>query len=107
MNVTYAHRKYWKNLQLQETYSIEDLNNVNPQPNLHKVSVESFIGGDPRPERFATRDCYPVQSDTLIKELSEKLADLKFFTNLNFATDSRVCYVYDIAMMEHKNDYEE
>jgi histone deacetylase 6 len=107
MDVIYAHRKYWKNLQLQETYSIEELNNVNPQPNLHKIPFDSFIGGDPLPERFETRNCYPVQSDETKKRLADELMSLKFFTKLEFPIDSRVCYVYDEAMMEHKNIYEE
>lgn len=105
LNCIYAHRDYWHNLCLQERYSIVELNNVNPQPNLHKVPHDSFIGGDPLPERFATRDCYPVQSETFKQEVAEKLSKLKFFTNLTFPVN-RVCYVYDEAMLKHKNIFE-
>jgi histone deacetylase 6 len=105
MNCIYALRDYWHNLCLQERYSIVELNNVNPQPNLHKVPYDSFIGGDPLPEKFATRDCYPVQSETFKREVAEKLGKLKFFTNLTFPVN-RVCYVYDEAMLKHKNTFE-
>lgn len=105
LNCIYAHRPYWRNLCLQDVYNIEELNNVNPQSNLHKVPHNSFIGGAPLPERFATRDCYPVQSETFKREVAEKLNKLKFFTNLTFPCN-RVCFVYDDVMLQHQNIHE-
>lgn len=99
------HRKYWNNLCLQEKYNIEDLNNLNPQPNLHKVALDNFIGGDPLPERFLTRDCYPIQNEAFKTRVAERLLKLRFFTKLTFPTN-RVCYVYDDFMLQHKNDFE-
>lgn len=37
LNCIYTHRSYWKCLNIQDTYSLEELNNKNPQPDLHKV----------------------------------------------------------------------
>ena len=105
MNCIYAQRPHWRNLCLQDVYNIVELNNVNPQPNLHKVPQDSFIGGDPLPDKFATRDCYPVQSGTFKNQVAEKLNKLKFFTNLTFPVN-RVCFVYDDAMLKHENIHE-
>lgn len=105
LNCIYVHHQYWNNLCLQDVYSIEELNNVNPQSNLHKIPQANFIGGPPRPERFATRDCYPVQSEAFTRNVAERLQKLKFLTNLTFPAN-RVCYVYDEQMTEHKNSYE-
>lgn len=105
MNCIYSLRDYWHNLCLQEVYSQEELNNVNPQPNLHKFPTDSFIGGDPLPEKFATRDCYPIHSDNFKLQVAERLSKLRFFTNLNFPVN-RVCYVYDDVMLKHENIHE-
>ena len=106
MNCIYAHRDHWRNLCLNERYNLVELNNINPQPNLHKDPHDTFIGGEPLPEKFATRDCYPIQSEIFKREIAEKLEKLKMFTDLTFA-ENRVCFVYDEAMMKHKNTYEE
>ncbi|KAL7039894.1 hypothetical protein ACKWTF_000165 [Chironomus riparius] len=105
LNCIYSHRQYWKNLCLQDIYNIEELNNVNPQSNLHHVPHDSFIGGDPVPERFLTRNCYPVQNEAFRKNVAGRLMKLRFFTNLSFPVN-RVCYVYDDVMLQHKNNFE-
>lgn len=105
MNCIYAQRVHWRNLCLQDVYNIEELNNVNPQPNLYKVPQDSFIGGAPLPLKFATRDCYPIQSEIFKREVAEKLQKLKFFTSLTFPAN-RVCYVYDDVMLQHENLHE-
>ncbi|XP_055910185.1 histone deacetylase 6 isoform X1 [Eupeodes corollae] len=105
LNCIYAHRPFWRCLQIQQTYTMEELNNVNPQPDLHKVS-RIFIGGPPLEERFPTRDCYPVQSPETIQKLDARLQWLKAETNLS-VPPVRVCYVYDEMMLEHQNMFEE
>lgn len=90
---------------MHKTYGLEELNNIQPQSDLHKV-VEKFIGGEPKPERFETRDCYPLQSNKQLAEIAERLQKLKISTNLSFAP-KRVCYVYDVQMTEHRNLFEE
>jgi histone deacetylase 6 len=76
LNSIFVHKPYWHCLQIQDTYNLEDLNNTNPQPNLHTVS-EIFIGGPPIPEKFMTRDCYPLQSKEFLKRVEERLNHLK------------------------------
>lgn len=97
--------KYWTSLRVHKNYNLEDLNNLNPQPELHKV-IKKFIGdSEPRPERFPTRDCYPTHDEKRLKELADRLLHLRMTTNLSFAPE-RVCYVYDVRMTEHENNYE-
>ncbi|XP_023297064.2 histone deacetylase 6 isoform X1 [Lucilia cuprina] len=105
LNCIYSHRPYWKCLQVQDTYTMEDLNNVNPQPNLHKVS-RLFIGGAPLPERFPTRGTGPKIPLDVIERNALRLKTLKEETKL-FSPQVRVCYVYDEFMLKHSNTYEE
>lgn len=105
LNCIYAHRAHWKALCLQNVYNIEHLNNVNPQSNLHKVPFNSFIGGPPPQEKFATRNCYPIQSEIFKQQVADRLSKLKFFTNLSYPAN-RVCYVYDDVMLQHENIHE-
>ncbi|XP_058974555.1 histone deacetylase 6-like isoform X2 [Musca domestica] len=104
-NCIYAHRPYWKCLQAQGTYTMEDINNVNPQNNLHKVS-RLFVGGSPLPERFPTRDTAPKIPLDVIERNAQRLKRLKAETKL-FSPKVRVCYVYDELMLQHANTYEE
>lgn len=105
MNCIYSHRKYWKCLQVHRTYNANELKNGRSS-DLHIVK-QNFIGsGEPTPERFETRNCYPVQSTQRLKEISDRLQQLKVSTNLSSAP-KQVCYVYDTQMAEHRNLYEE
>lgn len=90
---------------MQDVYNIEELNNINPQSNLYKVPHDSFIGSDPPPLKFQTRDCYPIQNDSFRQRVSERLMQLRFFTDLTFPVN-RVCFVYDEIMMQHKNKFD-
>lgn len=76
LNCIYAHRAYWKCLQVQDTYTMEDINNVNPQINLHKVS-RIFVGGPPLPERFPTRDTAPKIPLEMVERNALRLNRLK------------------------------
>lgn len=105
LNCIYIHRQYWNNLCLQDVYNVEELNNINPQSNLHQVPNDSFIGSDPPPIKFKTRDCYPIQNEAFRNKVSERLMQLRFFTNLTFPVN-RVCYVYDEIMMQHINKFD-
>lgn len=106
LNCIHAHLPFWKSLQIQKVYNIEEVNNLNPQPEFHKV-IRKFIGVDePHPERFETRNCYPVQDNETTRRIAHRLQQLKITTDLKFAPN-RVCYVYDTQMTEHKNSFEE
>ncbi|XP_055626253.1 histone deacetylase 6 isoform X1 [Toxorhynchites rutilus septentrionalis] len=106
LNCIHSHRPHWKNLQLNDTYGLEELNNINPQPNFHQV-IQYYVQPDPQPEpvRYPTRNCYPVQSTAEKSAIEERLAMLKIATRLGFPS-TRVCYVYDDVMLEHCNLHE-
>lgn len=105
MNCIYTHKNYWKCLQVHKTYELNELKSDRPK-DLHVVQ-QKFIGsGMPKPERFETRNCYPVQSNDQLKMIAERLQHLKITTNLSSARN-RVCYVYDQQMAEHRNLFEE
>lgn len=105
MNCIYSHRDYWKCLQMHKTYESKELLQ-GPSSDFHVVE-QKFIGsGEPRPERFETRNCYPVQSNDELTKISERLQKLKITTDLTSAP-KRVCYVYDSQMTEHRNTFEE
>jgi histone deacetylase 6 len=61
-----------------------------------------FFGSDDRPERFATRNCYPVQTPDVVADVTARLNLLIVNTKLTFPPH-RVCLVYDERMMKHKN----
>ncbi|CAH2218593.1 jg13584 [Pararge aegeria aegeria] len=67
----------------------------------HTVTV-LWEGDELRSDVFATRDCYPVQSDETIRLFEEKLDHLSLVTDLKLAQHP-VCYIFDEAMLKHKN----
>ncbi|XP_055523218.1 histone deacetylase 6 isoform X2 [Wyeomyia smithii] len=107
LNCIHAHRPYWKNLRLNDTYGLEELNNINPQPNFHQV-IQYYVAPPPQPEpiRYLTRNCYPLQSSEEVTRIGQRLAMLQISTRLSFPL-TRVCYVYDEQMLEHRNLHED
>ncbi|XP_055682363.1 histone deacetylase 6 isoform X4 [Lutzomyia longipalpis] len=104
LNCISVQRAYWKCLQIHRTYGLEEVNNINPPRELHQVTT-LFKGPLVRAERFETRNCYPVQDQECVRRNDERLQRLEMTTNLRVAP-KRVCFVYDDAMTEHKNDFE-
>ncbi|XP_049543518.1 histone deacetylase 6 isoform X1 [Anopheles darlingi] len=104
LNCIASHRNFWKSLQLNELYNVEDYNNVTPQENFHKLPEYRFEPEPPRSGevRYETRNCYPVQSVEERKRIHERLVQLRLATDLSFPVD-RLCYVYDETMLEHQN----
>lgn len=77
LNCIHAHRPYWNCLQFFKLYTLEEINNISPpQPDHYKV-VHKFIGGEPLPERFPTRNCYPVQDPEFVMKCKNSLLQLK------------------------------
>ncbi|XP_067641178.1 histone deacetylase 6 isoform X2 [Eurosta solidaginis] len=105
LNCIFAHRSYWRSLQIQPIYTMEELNNVNPQPKLHKIS-RLFIGGKSLPARFPTRNTAPVIAPEIVEQNEKRLKYLKSETKL-LSPQIRVCYVYDDLMLQHSNSFEE
>lgn len=106
LNCIYSHKNYWKRLQMHRTHESKELESNPPPHDLHIVE-QKFIGSnEPRPERFETRNCYPVQSSQQLSKIAERLLNLKLTTNLT-SPPNRVCYVYDSQMAEHRNLFEQ
>ncbi|CAH0405173.1 unnamed protein product [Chilo suppressalis] len=103
LNCIYAHKKYWNCYNYQLTYSMDKSvpNVCDGQKEKHIVSVR-WEGDETRPERFATRDCYPLQDDNTKREIMDKLNRLEMLTDLSLP-QHEVGYVYDPAMLKHRN----
>jgi len=104
--VIYTHRDFWQCYQFQDKYSAHAIINLSnkklPEQEEHHMPVVKFLGSDDRPEQFATRNCYPVQSQQFIDDVTARLNLLIANTKLTFPPH-RVCLVYDERMMKHKN----
>ncbi|XP_045775789.1 histone deacetylase 6 isoform X1 [Maniola jurtina] len=103
LNCIYAHKKHWRCYNYQPTYSIDTtvVNVCDRDKQKHTVSVR-WEGDETRPERFATRDCYPLQDDATKQRIREKLDHLSIVTDLTLAQHP-VCYIFDHAMLKHRN----
>ncbi|CAH2102130.1 unnamed protein product [Euphydryas editha] len=102
LNCIYAHKKHWRCFNYQPTYSTGSVPNVcDVTKQKHTVAVK-WLGDETRPERFATRNCYPVQDDRSKREILNRLNHLRLVTDLTLP-EHPVCYVYDQAMLKHKN----
>lgn len=106
LNCMTALRPFWRNLNVNAEYSESELNNTNPQNDMHKVVVQfEEQQPQPTPQKFATRDCYPIPNEAFIRSTSDRLDRLRLCTNLTYAPN-RVCYVYDELMKGHFNLFE-
>ncbi|CAK1602419.1 unnamed protein product [Parnassius mnemosyne] len=102
LNCIYAHKPYWRCFNFQPTYSIDSIPNVcDGEKQKHTVTLK-WEGDETRPEKFATRNCYPVQDDETKRKILNRLNHLRLVTDLRLPQHP-VCYVYDEAMLKHKN----
>lgn len=96
LNCIYVHRSYWKCLNTHDTYTLEELNNKNPQPDLHKV-VQVYRGNYTPRDKYHTRNTCPAVSESSRKSINDRLDFLencKYFvlilllkkTNIYFLT---------------------
>ncbi|XP_055609867.1 histone deacetylase 6 isoform X2 [Uranotaenia lowii] len=107
LDCIHSHRPFWRNLHLIGTYGLEELNNVNPQPEFHQiVQFHQLPEPQPEPIRYPTRNCYPVQCSEEKAKIEERLAMLQIATRLTFPAN-RVCFVYDEALLDHRNLHED
>ncbi|XP_012543899.2 histone deacetylase 6 isoform X1 [Bombyx mori] len=90
LDCIYAHRQYWS------CYSYQPA-----RGDRHEVLVR-WRGDETRPSRFATRDCYPTQDEPTRRALEDRLDHLRAVTDLTSPTHA-VGYVYDEAMLKHRN----
>ncbi|KAK7602688.1 hypothetical protein V9T40_006662 [Parthenolecanium corni] len=61
-NVIYTHKPYWKCFQFYDTYIPSDL----PLKPDQFVPNFPFTGSVPRPEKYETRNCYPLNSEEVV-----------------------------------------
>ncbi|XP_052750216.1 histone deacetylase 6 isoform X2 [Galleria mellonella] len=103
LNCIYAHKPYWRCYNYQPTYSIDTTvrNVCDGEKQKHTVVVR-WEGDETRPPKYDTRDCYPVQDEGTKRRIAERLNHLKLVTNLSLPTHP-VGYIYDEAMLKHKN----
>lgn len=78
LNSIYVHKPYWRCYNYQPTYRCrQSIPNVcDDEKQKHTVSVK-WEGDETRPDRYATRDCYPLQDNEVKRKISEKLDHLR------------------------------
>lgn len=101
LNAIYTHKPYWNCYQYQETYTKNSQASNNDEIERHHPIV-IYNGDETKPEFYQTRDCYPVQSEIFLRNVHNRLTELKRFTNLNKAPH-RVSLIYDKEMLKHFN----
>ncbi|XP_063548311.1 histone deacetylase 6 [Cydia strobilella] len=102
LNCIYAHKQHWRCYNYQHTYSTDGVPNVcDRAKQKHTVSVR-WEGDETRLERFLTRDCYPVQDNETKRKIMERLNHLRLVTDLTIPQHA-VNYIFDQAMLKHKN----
>ncbi|XP_026739230.1 histone deacetylase 6 isoform X2 [Trichoplusia ni] len=102
LNCIYAQKPYWNCYNYQPTYSLSGPPNVSDVTRgRHVVSVK-WEGDETRPDTFLTRDCYPLQDDKTKAEIARRLNHLRIVTDLTLPQHP-VGYIYDQAMLKHKN----
>ncbi|XP_046454451.1 histone deacetylase 6-like isoform X3 [Daphnia pulex] len=100
LSAIYVLRPMWKCLQFQGRF---DASKVGSQKEgKHFVPSVTFEGSDVKQTLFATRNCYPVQSNETIDLLDQRLDKLIKETSLA-VPKHRVCFIYDERMALHRN----
>lgn len=85
----------------QQSATKENEKEVERQGYLHIPEV-LYEWNEPKPTRYATRNCYAVQDAELVKTIDEKLDKLSLSTNLQ-RSKHKVGLVYDDSMLKHRN----
>lgn len=78
LSAIYVLRPLWKSLQFQGHFKASlavDGQKLGLDSGKYLPSV-TFLGSDERPASYATRNCYPVQSQELSNQLDQRLDDL-------------------------------
>ncbi|XP_068626172.1 histone deacetylase 6 isoform X1 [Battus philenor] len=102
LNCIYVQKPYWSCFNYQLMYSVGGVPNVcDREKQKHTVS-HKWEGDETRPDKFATRDCYPKQDDETRRKIVDRLNHLRLVTELP-SPQYNVCYVYDEAMLKHRN----
>ncbi|GBP49135.1 Histone deacetylase 6 [Eumeta japonica] len=102
LNCIYVLRPYWRCFDQYPTH-VASATASETEGGLPRHHVQAkWLGDETRPDRFETRDCYPIQESALRQRLLDRLQELRLATNLTVAPHA-VGYVYDEAMLKHRN----
>ncbi|KAJ9582108.1 hypothetical protein L9F63_003564, partial [Diploptera punctata] len=99
LNVIYTHCDYWQCYHFQDKFSVHAESN---KKMVQHIPTVKFLSSEKKPDKYETRNCYPIQSKEFIDGVTRRLNLLIANTKLTFAPN-RVCLVYDERMMRHKN----
>ncbi|XP_034252879.1 histone deacetylase 6 isoform X1 [Thrips palmi] len=109
LDVIYSHRSHWDCFKMQDTWSLAEQENKEPETSLQARHIPRaiFFGPNgPPPTSFETRNCYPVQSSVFLMSVASKLNSLISSTKL-YQPPHKMCVVYDSRMLKHFNRNEE
>jgi len=95
-------RPIWKHLKAHRACSDEQSEELVATKGLLFSPNVHYDWKEPKPDKYATRNCYPIQSDETIKTIRETLDRLILSTNLSQA-ENKVGIVYDEIMLKHRN----
>ncbi|CAG7818668.1 unnamed protein product, partial [Allacma fusca] len=103
LNSAYVLQNQWSNLSTVRFIDPEQVSLLpEKEKRNHHVPSVKFEWDQPKPTTYATRDCYPHQSDELQISLKDRLDRLTLTTSLTKA-QNRVCLVYNDVMLKHRN----
>lgn len=101
LNCTYMLRSYWGLLKTLPVTNEESFPSLSNQGLIHIPDIK-FEWTEPKPDKYATRDCYPIQNTELKLRIDAKLDNLCLSTNLA-KPRNKVGIVYDDIMLRHRN----
>lgn len=102
LNCIYTQRPYWNCYTFQPTYTTTSPPNVCDVNKVKHTVAIRWEGDETRPEINLTRDCYPVQDNGARRLIADRLDYLRSATDL-LLPQHAVGYIYDQAMLKHKN----
>ncbi|KPI95125.1 Histone deacetylase 6, partial [Papilio xuthus] len=102
LNCIYVQKPYWRCFKYQPTYHVGNVLDISGEEKQKHIVVHKWEGDETRPDKFATRDCYPIQDAETKRKNEDRLNHLRIVTDLSLPLHA-VCYIYDEAMLKHKN----
>ncbi|KPJ10234.1 Histone deacetylase 6 [Papilio machaon] len=102
LNCIYVQKPYWRCFKYQPTYNVGNVLEISDEVKQKHIVLHKWEGDETRPDKFATRDCYPMQDNETKRKNEDRLNHLRIVTDLSLPQHA-VCYIYDEAMLKHKN----
>lgn len=90
-------RPYWNNLRFQGSFNRHenDVNETHRKRHYPMIEYRGQVELLPKPEKYPTRDCYPVQSEDIKESYSKAIQIFRKFNENNYRTFSlkRTCLI--------------